>query len=330
VAKLLVTGGAGYIGSHTTHFLLERGHDVIVVDNLSRGHRHNVDEKRLRVLNLTYTEALEKLFREEQFDAVIHFAALIAVGESTAQPEFYFSNNLSGTISLLTAMAASNVRRLVFSSSAAVYGSPAEVPVGEEASFAPVSPYGETKAMAEKLLGWLDQCKGVRSIALRYFNACGAEAGVGLGEEHEPETHLIPLLFRAIHTGEPITIFGDDYDTPDGSCIRDYVHVSDLASAHVLAVESLLNGGRSDAFNVGVGTGYSVFEVLRAVEQVTGKKPPYRVGPRRAGDPPELVANSNKIRQVLGWRPRYTSLNEIVDSAWRFETVRLAGADRRG
>ncbi|MCP5109365.1 MAG: UDP-glucose 4-epimerase GalE, partial [bacterium] len=265
MAKILVTGGAGYIGSHTVYHLLRNRHDVIVVDNLSRGHRHNVDPERLREISLADTDALIELCERESFDAVIHFAAYIAVGESTCEPEMYFTNNTAGTLSLLTAMHKTGVKRMVFSSTAAVYGTPEATPIREDAPYAPVSPYGESKVMVEKVLDWLDRYRGLRSIALRYFNACGSEPGSGLGEEHDPETHLIPLLFRAIKTGQPITIFGDDYPTEDGTCIRDYIHVSDLATAHILAVENLLNGGESDRMNVGTGCGNSVWEVVRAV-----------------------------------------------------------------
>lgn len=322
MAKLLVTGGAGYIGSHTTHLLLQHGHDVIVADNLSRGHRHNVAPERLRVLDLADTEALSRLMVDEAVEAVIHFAAYIAVGESTREPELYFGNNVGGSISLFAAMRQAGVGRIVFSSTAAVYGTPARTPITEDMPFAPVSPYGESKVMVEKILRWLDRTRGLRSISLRYFNACGAEPGSGLGEEHDPETHLIPLVFRAIRTGRPITVFGGDYDTPDGTCIRDYIHVGDLAEAHILAVESLLGGGPSDAFNAGTGAGHSVFEVIRAVESVTGRRVPYQVGERREGDPPVLVADPRKLQRALGWRPRYARLEDIVRTAWDFERVR--------
>jgi UDP-glucose-4-epimerase GalE len=311
--KILVTGGAGYIGSHTAHLLLRSGYDVIVVDDLSRGHAHNVDPGRLRKIHLGDNAALARLFSEEKFDAVIHFAAYIAVGESTKVPELYFSNNVCGTLSLLSAMIEAGVLRLVFSSTAAVYGNPERVPITEDMAIAPVNPYGDSKVMVERMLGWL----------LRYFNACGAEPDAGLGEEHDPETHLIPLLFRAVLTGRPITVFGDDYETSDGTCIRDYIHVSDLAQAHILAVQWLLDGGPSDAFNVGTGTGQSVREVIRAVEEVTGQKVPYVIGPRREGDPPALVANSDKLRRVLRWEPKYTDLRETVRTAWEFARHRL-------
>jgi UDP-glucose-4-epimerase GalE len=237
-------------------------------------------------------------------------------------PELYFANNVGGSLSLLTAMIRSGIKHIVFSSTAAVYGMPASVPIKEDFPYAPVNPYGESKVMVEKLLHWFDLIHELRSISLRYFNASGAEPEGNLGEEHEPETHLIPLLFRAIITGQPITIFGDDYPTLDGTCIRDYIHVNDLAQAHIQAVEALMAGGGSDAFNVGTGSGYSVKEVLHAVEEVTGKKVPYVIGPRREGDPPELVADSAKLRRIFNWTPHYSELRDIVATAWNFEQKR--------
>jgi len=323
--KVLVTGGAGYIGSTTAHVLARRGYGVVVVDDLSRGHEHNVADLPFHKLTLADTPALNDLLASQAFDAVVHFAGYISVGESTQKPELYFSNNVGGTLSLLTAMAQTNVKRLVFSSTAAVYGTPQVVPITEDLPFAPVSPYGESKVMVEKILGWLDQYRGLRSIKLRYFNACGSDAESGLGEEHDPETHLIPLLFRAVVTGQPIKIYGDDYETHDGTCIRDYIHVTDLAEAHVLALEKLLAGGASNAFNVGTSSGHSVMEVLRAVEQVTGRTVPYEIAPRRAGDPPVLVANSDRLKRTLGWKPRFPELTDIVATAWQFEKNRRAG-----
>ncbi len=314
--KILVTGGAGYIGSITTHHLLQRGYDVGVVDDLSRGHRHNVPADRLHVLRLQDTSAVARLL--EGVDAVMHFAAYIAVGESTREPELYFANNLGGTLSLLDAMAKAQVRRLVFSSTAAVYGNPQKMPIPEDAPFAPVSPYGESKAMVEKILGELERYRGLRSVALRYFNACGAEPEVPLGEQHEPETHLIPLLLRAAATGEPVQIFGNDYPTADGTCLRDYIHVSDLADAHLAALDHLMSGGASDQFNVGTGAGHTVMEVLRAVEAITGKTVPFNIAHRREGDPAELVADSSKLRRALGWTPLRSDLHQIVKDAWSF------------
>jgi len=304
------------------HLLLRQGYSVSVVDNLSRGHRHNTRADSLHELCLSQTDALARLMRETRCEAVIHFAAYIAVGESTRVPELYFSNNVCGTLSLLTAALRAGVRAMVFSSTAAVYGMPSRVPITEDFPYAPVSPYGESKVMVEKILKWMDELHGLRSISLRYFNASGADPEGAFGEEHDPETHLIPLLFRALQTGEPITVFGDDYPTPDGTCIRDYIHVNDLAQAHILAVEALLNGAPSDAYNVGTGSGHSVLEVIRVVEEVTGRKVPRAIGPRREGDPPELVASSAKLQRALGWKPQFTGLREIVETAWNFERRR--------
>ena len=319
MSKFLVTGGAGYIGSTTAYRLIHRGHEVVVVDDLSRGHQHNVEPGRLRVMNIADTDALYRLMSEEGFDAVVHFAAYIAVGESTKVPEIYFGNNVGGSLSLLTAMARAGVNRLVFSSTAAVYGNPDRIPIPEDQPFQPVSPYGESKVMVEKILGWMDQFRGFRSVSLRYFNACGADTESPTGEEHDPETHLIPLLFRAIRTGNPITIFGKDYDTKDGTCIRDYIHVADLADAHISALDYLLDGGKSEAFNVGTGSGLTVLEVLDAVEKVTGHKVPNVIGARRDGDPPSLVADSGKLRKSLGWTPRRSDIETIVTDAWAFD-----------
>ncbi|MBV9507454.1 MAG: UDP-glucose 4-epimerase GalE [Acidobacteriia bacterium] len=316
--KILVTGGAGYIGSHTVRLLLSQGHDVTVVDNLSKGHRHNVPPERLYELDVRETAALAELMRRKQTDAVVHFAAFIAVGESMREPERYFANNVGGSLSLLTAMVETGVKRIVFSSTAAVYGNPYTSPILEDFPIHAVNPYGESKVMTETMLHWFDAIHQVRSVALRYFNASGADPAGDLGEEHEPETHLIPLVFRAISSGQPVTVFGNDYPTPDGTCIRDYIHVNDLAQAHILAVEHLMRGGESDRFNVGTGTGHSVLEVIRAVEEVTGRKVPYTIGERREGDPPSLVAASDKLKNQLGWNPQYPGLGAIVEHAWRF------------
>jgi len=320
--EVLVTGGAGYIGSVTAHLLARQGYGVVVVDDLSRGHRHSIGQLPFHRLNVSDTDAVSGLMRSEAVDAVIHFAAYIAVGESTAKPELYFSNNVGGALSLMNAMQQVGVKKLVFSSTAAVYGTPAVVPIPEDAPFAPVSPYGESKVMVETVLRWLDRHSSVRSVALRYFNACGSDPESGLGEEHDPETHLIPLLMKAVITGKPMTIFGDDYDTEDGTCIRDYVHVVDLAEAHVQALEHLLGGGGSDVFNAGTGVGHSVREVMRTVEKVTGLAVPYTMGPRREGDPAVLVANSTKLQRALGWKPRFGDLEQIVETAWGFEMKR--------
>jgi UDP-glucose-4-epimerase GalE len=298
--------------------LLDAGYDVVVVDNLSRGHRGVVDSARLREVDILDTDALVRVMNEAPCDAVIHFAAFIAVGESMKIPEVYFKNNTAGSLSLLTAMQRAGIRNIVFSSTAAVYGMPTCVPIPETEPREPVNAYGESKVMVEKLLEWFDRIHGMKNVCLRYFNASGADTKGRAGEDHEPETHLIPLLFRAIQTGEPATLFGDDYATPDGTCIRDYIHVTDLAQAHIAAVEMLCAGGESNKYNVGTGRGYSVKEVLRAVEKVTGEKVPFILGPRREGDPPELVADSARLQRELGWRPGFSDLETIVRTAWEW------------
>ena len=316
--RVLVTGGAGYIGSNTTLQLLDAGYDVVVVDNLSRGHRAAVDPAQLRVIDLLDTDGLIRVMDEKPCSAVIHFAAYIAVGESMKIPEVYFRNNVAGSLSLLTAMVKTGIRNIVFSSTAAVYGMPVRMPIPESEPYAPVNAYGESKVMVEKLLYWFDQIHHMRSVCLRYFNAAGADPAGRAGEDHEPETHLIPLIFRAVNTGEPVTLFGNDYPTPDGTCIRDYIHVTDLAQAHIAAVEYLASGGKSDRFNAGTGHGYSVSEVLRAVEDVTGKKVPFQFGPRREGDPPALVADSSRLQTELRWKPVNSDLHRIVETAWQW------------
>ena len=321
--RILVTGGAGYIGSTTALLLADAGYEVLVADNLVRGHRKVVKPAWLREVDILETDRLTDLLTAEPCDAVVHFAAFIAVGESMKIPADYFRNNLAGSLSLLTAMQRTGVKRLVFSSTAAVYGDPTTSPIPESAPFAPVSPYGESKVMVEQMLRWFDEIHGIRSIALRYFNASGCDLEGRTGEDHEPETHLIPLLFRAIRTGIPVTLFGDDYPTPDGTCIRDYIHVTDLARAHILALEALAQGAASAQYNAGTGHGYSVKEVVAAVEQVTGQKVPTIMGPRRAGDSPSLVADSSKLQAQLGWKPQHSDLTTIVRTAWQW-------ANRRG
>jgi len=316
--RILVTGGAGYIGSHTVRLLLERGYDVAVVDNLSKGYRQNVPPGLLYEMDVADTRPLTALMRQLKTEAVVHFAAFIAVGESMVEPERYFVNNVSGSLSLAAAMQAAGVKHIVFSSTAAVYGNPHAVPILETFPIHAVNPYGESKVMVETLLGWFDRIHQLTSVCLRYFNAAGSAPDGALGERHEPETHLIPLILRAVLSGQPVTVFGDDYATPDGTCIRDYIHVEDLAEAHILALEYLLAGGASDQFNVGTGSGHSVMEVIRAVEEVTGQKVPYVMGTRREGDPPRLVASSAKLQSKLGWQPRSSELKTIVQHAWDF------------
>ena len=316
--RILVTGGAGYIGSVTTLELLAAGYDVVVVDNLSRGHREAVEPARLRVLDLADTEGLIAVMREKPCDAVIHFAAYSAVGESMRVPEIYFQNNVAGSLSLLTAMRRAEVGKIVFSSTAAVYGMPVRMPIAESEPSVPVNPYGESKVMVEKMLDWFDQIHGMKSVCLRYFNAAGADPKARAGEDHNPETHLIPLLLRAVKTGQPVTIFGTDYPTADGTCVRDYIHVTDLARAHIAALESLFEGGTSKKYNAGTGEGLSVKQVLTAVEAVTGRNVPFETGPRREGDPPVLVADSARLRHELNWTPRHSSVEQIVETAWRW------------
>ena len=320
--RILVTGGAGYIGSHTVRLLLEQGYDVAVVDDLSKGHRHNVPADKLYELNISNGGALAELMRQRRFDAAIHFAAFAEVGESMREPARYFQNNVGGSLSLIAAMVEAGVKHIVFSSTAAVYGNPHATPIREDFPIQPVNPYGESKAMVETMLRWFDAIHHLTSVTLRYFNAAGADPEGRLGEEHDPESHLIPLVLRAVMTGQPVTVFGNDYDTPDGSCIRDYIHVNDLAQAHIRAVDYLLGGGATDQFNVGTGTGHTVMEMIRVVEEVTGKKVPYVTGPRREGDSLSLVAAAGKLRSKLGWHPQYTELRTIVEHAWKFAKTR--------
>ncbi len=322
--RILVTGGAGYIGAHTVRLLLRRGYRVSVVDDLSRGYRHNVETADFHNLRIQQTGELAAVLAGH--DAVIHFAAYISVGESMQAPELYFSNNVAGSLSLLAAMMQAGVKHLVFSSTAAVYGIPHASPILESFPIAPINPYGHSKVMVETILRWFDLVHGLRSVSLRYFNASGADPAGGLGEEHDPETHLIPLMLRAVATGRPLTVFGNDYDTPDGTCIRDYIHVNDLAEAHIQAVEALISGGSSAQFNVGTGRGHSVLEMIRGVEEVTGRRVPHVIGARREGDPPALVANADNLRRTLRWEPRYTDLRDIISSAWQFEQTRRSAA----
>jgi UDP-glucose-4-epimerase GalE len=320
--RIAVTGGAGYIGSHTVLELLDRDYEVIVIDDLSHGYRHNVPPGLLREITLSDTAAVEAALTEKPIDAVIHFAAFISVGESMQHPEVYFQNNTCASLSLFTAMLRAGVKKLVFSSTAAVYGMPQSVPIHEKFPYAPVNVYGESKVFVERILDWFDSIHQFKSVCLRYFNASGADPKGRRGEEHQPETHLIPLLFRAIETGKPVNVFGDDYNTPDGTCIRDYIHVTDLAQAHIFAVDHLIASGDSQKFNAGTGKGFSVKQMIESVERVTGQKVPYVIGPRREGDPPELVADSTKLQRILGWQPRFAKLDEIVQTAWDFEKSR--------
>lgn len=314
---ILVTGGAGYIGSHTVAALLERGEEVVVLDNMQTGHRGALLGGKLYEGDLRDKELLAKLFAENGIDAVIHFAANSLVGESMQKPVKYYDNNVYGTLCLLEAMDAANVRRIVFSSTAATYGEPERVPIVESDRTQPTNVYGETKLMMERMMSWFDQVLGIKYVALRYFNAAGAHDSGKIGEDHRPESHLIPLVLQtALKQRESIAVFGDDYPTADGSCVRDYIHVSDLADAHLRAVDYLREGEASNVFNLGIGEGFSVKEVIETAKKVTGLDIPVVVQARRAGDPAVLVASSEKARTVLGWNPSRTKLEDIIESAW--------------
>ena len=327
---ILVCGGAGYIGSHAVQALLGKGERVIVADNLSTGFARAVPPGAVfRKVDMRDGEGLDALFREHSIRAVMHFAASSQVGESVLKPHKYFDNNIHGALSLLGAMERHGVRPLIFSSTAAVYGMADHMPITETAPLAPVNPYGESKLCVERMLEWLDRAGAVRSVALRYFNVAGAHPGGHIGEAHEPETHLVPLVLEVpLGKRQSLTVFGQDYDTPDGTCIRDYIHVSDVVDAHLLALEYLEKGGPSDHFNLGNGQGFSVKEILEAAERVTGASIAFTVGPRRAGDPPRLVASSEKARSCLGWVPKFVSVEEIIRSAWEWHRGHPYGYDK--
>ncbi len=318
--KLLVVGGAGYIGSHMVKRLLREGQDVTTLDDFSTGYRDALVGGELVEGSLADVVLLDREFSENRFDAVLHFASFIQVGESVVQPAKYYTNNLANTLNLLNAMVKYGVQRFVFSSTAAIFGEPQYVPIDEKHPIAPINPYGASKAMVEQVLKDYDTAYGLKSVCLRYFNACGADPECELGERHEPETHLIPLALQAVSGRRgALTVFGRDYDTPDGTCIRDYVHIVDLCEAHIKALDSLNAGGASAAFNLGNGEGFSVAEVVAAVGRVTGKPVPVIEGARRAGDPARLVADSTLARVVLGWRPQYADLDTIISHAWEWE-----------
>ena len=318
--QVLVIGGAGYIGSHMVWLLGQRGVRVTVLDNLSAGHRDAVLHGELVVGDMADMALLDSLFAQGRFDAVMHFASYIQVAESVADPGKYYQNNVANTITLLNAMRDHGVRQFVFSSTAATFGEPQYTPIDERHPQQPINPYGRTKWMIEQALTDYNHAYGLNSVCLRYFNAAGAHPEGLLGERHEPETHLIPLVLQAASGRRShISVFGRDYDTPDGTCIRDYIHVMDLADAHWLALEYLAQGGASNAFNLGNGDGYSVQQVIDVARQVTGFRIPVQDGPRRAGDPARLVADATLARQVLGWQPQRARLEQIVADAWGWE-----------
>ncbi|WP_456485067.1 UDP-glucose 4-epimerase GalE [Desulfurobacterium sp.] len=322
--KVAVTGGAGYIGSHTVKLLRENGNEVLVIDNLYNGHQEAVpDDVTFIKCDIRNTENLKTIFNEFKPEAVIHFAAFIEVGESTKNPLAFYINNVSGTLSLLSAMEQTAVNRIIFSSTAAVYGNPKTVPIPETEPVKPINPYGQTKACVEKALKDMSQFDNLSYVSLRYFNAAGADPSGLIGESHNPETHLIPLVLKtAKGEREQISIFGTDYPTPDGTCIRDYIHVNDLAKAHLLALEYLMSGGKSDIFNCGYGKGYSVREIIETAKKVTGRNFKVIEEERRQGDPAVLVADSSKLRKILNWNPEFDDLEFIIKTAWNWELNR--------
>lgn len=314
---ILVCGGAGYIGSHAVYALLKRNEEVVVVDNLATGHSESVLGGKLYIGDLRDEDFLDKVFSENNIEAVMHFAASSLVGESVENPFKYYENNVCGTLSLLKAMKKHGVKKIVFSSTAAVYGEPERIPIEEGDRTEPTNPYGETKRAIEKMLKWADTAYGIKYIALRYFNVAGALETGEIGEDHSPETHLIPIILQvALGKRDKVMIYGDDYPTKDGTPIRDYIHVMDLVDAHILALEKLRKENKSEVYNLGNGEGFTVKEVIEVARKVTGHPIPAEVTGRRPGDPAVLVASSEKAMKDLGWRPKYASLEEIIKSAW--------------
>jgi UDP-glucose 4-epimerase len=331
MGRFLVTGGAGYVGSHTVLALRQRGDEVVVLDDLRQGHRGAVpDGVELVVADLADRRRVAEVFAAWRFDAVLHFAALSLVGESMREPLRYMADNTANTLRLAETALSVGCNRFVLSSTAALFGYPDRVPIDEQSPHLPASAYGESKLMAETGLAWAERTQGLHSASLRYFNAAGADPDGRIGEDHDPETHLIPLAINAaLGLGPELTVFGDDYPTPDGTCIRDYVHVMDLAQAH-LRVLDVLQQGRSVRYNVGNGSGFSVRQVIEAVKRISGREVPHRVGPRRPGDPPVLVASNTLIRQETGWEPRYPDLDDIVRTAWAWRVANPRGFGDRG
>jgi UDP-glucose 4-epimerase len=320
---ILVVGGAGYIGSHMVKLLIDEGHRVVVLDNLSTGHRRLAIGGELVEGRLGDREVLARVFSQHRITAVMHFAAFSLVGESVQAPLKYYRNNIAETLELIETMVKSGVAGFIFSSTAAVYGEPEKTPITESHACQPTNPYGTTKLCIENLLKQCEAAYGLKSVCLRYFNAAGADPSATIGEMHNPETHLIPLILKSVLAGSPVKIFGTDYPTEDGTCIRDYVHVTDLAQAHLLALEALASGGRSAVYNLGNGNGYSVRQVIEAARRVTGKEIKTIEQGRRAGDPAVLVADAGKIQRELNWRPLYGDLETIIETAWKWELVKM-------
>ena len=325
--SILVLGGAGYIGSHTVKRLIEHGEDVVVADSLLTGHIEAVDKKaRFYKGDIRDGEFLDMLFTKEKIDGVIHFAASSQVGESMIKPLKYYDNNLYGTMKLLEKMVEHNIKNIVFSSTAATYGEPKNIPILESDPTIPTNTYGETKLSMEKMMNWVGKAHDLHYVALRYFNAAGASLDSTIGEAHFPETHLIPIILQvALGQRDAISIFGDDYPTKDGTCVRDYIHVTDLADAHILALKYLMNGGKSDVFNLGNGVGFTVKEVIETARKVTGKPIKAVEEERRAGDPAVLIASSEKAKNILGWKPEHADLEEIIASAWKWHSSHPQG-----
>jgi UDP-glucose-4-epimerase GalE len=323
--RVLVTGGAGYIGSHCVRLLLSRGHEVVVFDNLSMGHRQSVPAETLIVGDLKDLDHLDHVLVINRIEAVMHFAANAAVGESVVNPAKYYQNNLVNSLNLLERMRRHGIGRIVFSSTCAIYGAPERLPIAEDSPQRPVNPYGWSKLLIEQALTDYAAAYGLGFAALRYFNAAGASPAGDIGEDHDPESHLVPLIKQAILGQRPhVEIFGNDYPTPDGTCIRDYIHVDDLAEAHLLALDRL-QSGMGLKYNLGIGRGYSVREVIETAEKVSGQKVPVKLGPRRPGDPAELVASPARIMKELGWRPKYLELEQILETAWRWHRTHPKG-----
>lgn len=329
--SILVCGGAGYIGSHTVHQLIAQNKDVIIVDNLQTGHKKAINkEAKFYEGDIRDAKFLDKVFAENDITSVIHFAANSLVGESMTNPLLYFNNNVYGMQILLESMVKHNIKNIVFSSTAAVYGEPKRIPIMEDDETNPTNPYGETKLAMEKMMKWVSKANGINYISLRYFNVAGALNDGSIGEDHYPETHLIPLILQVpLKKREFITVFGDDYDTEDGTCIRDYIHVIDLANAHIKAVEYLESGKGSNIFNLGNGVGFSVKEMITATEEATNEDIKVVLGERRAGDPAKLVASSEKARTLLGWTPEYTNIKDIITTAWTWHKNNPNGYEDR-